>query len=103
VNEQRVWGYRSATFVGGEWMKTKESEVMNVLNSESRDRTRSSVENGAAGEGQTYQRIDNQVLRAVSLLTLLLDVRLNIPVHRGRGCASRLRRRICNITLIDER
>jgi hypothetical protein len=37
--------------VGGEWVKAKESEVMN---SESRDRTRSSVENGVPGEGKGY-------------------------------------------------
>ena len=75
-------------------MKTKEGEVMN---SGSRDRTGYWIESGewsggeGEGAGRAHQSINSQVLRAVSLRTFLLDVRLNISIRRDRGCASHLR------------
>lgn len=61
---------------------------------------------GGEGRGHGTNVSENRItgmLRAVSLRTLLLDIHLDIPIYRGRGCASHLRQRICNVTLIGER
>ena len=74
-------GLVSATFVCEEWAETGEGEVMN---SESRNRSRSNVENGAAGR-EARRRINNPVLRGILLHVLLLDFRSDIPIPRDRG------------------
>jgi hypothetical protein len=71
------------------------------------DRTWLRVEtlNEAAGVGDGYGRraYQNwQVLRAVSLRTLLLTIRLDISTYHDGRCAPRLCWRICNIILIRE-
>ena len=78
----------STTLVGGEWMKAGRGRD----NSEVQDRTRSRVGNGAEEEregtrNERVRELNNQVLRAVSLRTLLLDISLKIPIRRSRGCA----------------